>query len=554
MKIVKLHIENFGKLSNFDLSFSSGLNQFIHENGWGKSTLCAFIKAMFYGLEAKGRKKDYQSERSKYEPWQGGKFGGNMTIEARGKSYQIFRTFGKTPEEDSFQLFDLNANKISGDYSENIGEELFGVGKETFAISAFFGQNDLSSSSTDEVVSNLAGIEKYKNDGEKTEFAIKLLEKNRKELVSLLPKEVELKQIERNIERLKKDISEAEQLLKNETADLQKQTFEKQEFDKIFEEEREKAKEQRKLADEKRALQEQFNSKNLRLNELANQKPIEKTKPKFLPLSILLFSVGAIFVLLFAFDVLAIEIGLTVGAIFLLLGGVLLIFKNKPRDTFANEEIMALRGEIDKLKVEIEALPEAEEIDSEALYQKKLEIEQGYAHASAKVANLTSEIESKQEELSILLTNESELEAERKGGLEKIELLKKTMNFLKMARENVSERFVTPLNEKFQSFFDGFNGSEKVSIDSSLNPWIITSQGAKNVEYLSQGYRDLVVICQRFSLLDKVYKKEKPCVILDDSFVNLDDQNFVIAKPILEELAKQYQVTYFSCSESRKIK
>lgn len=554
MKIVKLHIENFGKLSNFDLSFSSGLNQFIHENGWGKSTLCAFIKAMFYGLEAKGRKKDYQSERSKYEPWQGGKFGGNMTIEARGKGYQIFRTFGKTPEEDSFQLFDLNANKISGDYSENIGEELFGVGKETFAISAFFGQNDLSSSSTDEVVSNLAGIEKYKNDGEKTEFAIKLLEKNRKELVSLLPKEVELKQIERNIERLKKDISEAEQLLKNEAAVLQKQTFEKQEFDKIFEEEREKAKEQRKLADEKRALQEQFNSKNLRLNELANQKPIEKTKPKFLPLSILLFSVGAIFVLLFAFDVLAIEIGLTVGAIFLLLGGALLIFKNKPRDTFANEKIMALRGEIDKLKAEIEALPETEEIDSEALYQKKLEIEQGYAHASAKVANLTSEIESKQEELSILLTNESELEAERKGGLEKIELLKKTMNFLKMARENVSERFVTPLNEKFQSFFDGFNGSEKVSIDSSLNPWIITSQGAKNVEYLSQGYRDLVVICQRFSLLDKVYKKEKPCVILDDSFVNLDDQNFAMAVPILEELAKSYQVAYFSCSESRKIK
>ena len=554
MKIVKLHIENFGKLSNFDLSFSSELNQFIHENGWGKSTLCAFIKAMFYGLEAKGRKKDYQSERSKYEPWQGGKFGGNMTIEARGKNYQIFRTFGKTPEEDSFQLFDLNANKISGDYSENIGEELFGVGKETFAISAFFGQNDLSSSSTDEVVSNLAGIEKYKNDGEKTEFAIKLLEKNRKELVSLLPKEVELKQIERNIERLKKDISEAEQLLKNETADLQKQTFEKHEFDKIFEEEREKAKEQRKLADEKRALQEQFNSKNLRLNELANQKPIEKTKPKFLPLSILLFSVGAIFVLLFAFDVLSIEIGHTVGAIFLLLVGALLVFKNKPRDTFANEEIMALRGEIDKLKVEIEALPEAEEIDSEALYQKKLEIEQGYAHASAKVANLTSEIESKQEELSILLTNESELEAERKGGLEKIELLKKTMNFLKLARENVSERFVTPLNEKFQSFFDGFNGSEKISIDSSLNPWIITSQGAKNVEYLSQGYRDLVVICQRFSLLDKVYKKEKPCVILDDSFVNLDDQNFAMAVPILEELAKSYQVAYFSCSESRKIK
>ena len=49
MKLVSLHIDNFGKFNNFDLDFNDGLNQFVKDNGWGKSTLTAFIKVMFYG-------------------------------------------------------------------------------------------------------------------------------------------------------------------------------------------------------------------------------------------------------------------------------------------------------------------------------------------------------------------------------------------------------------------------------------------------------------------------------------------------------------------------
>ena len=51
MKLVSLHIDNFGKFNNFDLDFNDGLNQFVKDNGWGKSTLTAFIKVMFYGFD-----------------------------------------------------------------------------------------------------------------------------------------------------------------------------------------------------------------------------------------------------------------------------------------------------------------------------------------------------------------------------------------------------------------------------------------------------------------------------------------------------------------------
>ena len=51
MELIKAHIINFGKFSNFEVDFKKGLNSFIHKNGWGKTTLSVFIKAMFYGME-----------------------------------------------------------------------------------------------------------------------------------------------------------------------------------------------------------------------------------------------------------------------------------------------------------------------------------------------------------------------------------------------------------------------------------------------------------------------------------------------------------------------
>ena len=58
MKLLNLHIENFGKLSDVDIDLNNGTNVIFHENGWGKSTLAEFIRVMFYGLEG-SRKKEY---------------------------------------------------------------------------------------------------------------------------------------------------------------------------------------------------------------------------------------------------------------------------------------------------------------------------------------------------------------------------------------------------------------------------------------------------------------------------------------------------------------
>lgn len=75
MKLLECRIENFGCLSGQSFVFSDGLTAILEENGFGKSTLAAFIKAMFYGLPpAKTRKT--LPERRRYMPWNGGRCGG----------------------------------------------------------------------------------------------------------------------------------------------------------------------------------------------------------------------------------------------------------------------------------------------------------------------------------------------------------------------------------------------------------------------------------------------------------------------------------------------
>ena len=75
MKILSCHIENFGKISDLRVDFSDGMHVINEPNAWGKSTLAAFIKAMFYGFESRKEAGAFEKERNLYRPWQGGVFG-----------------------------------------------------------------------------------------------------------------------------------------------------------------------------------------------------------------------------------------------------------------------------------------------------------------------------------------------------------------------------------------------------------------------------------------------------------------------------------------------
>ena len=60
MKIVRVHVNHFGKLSNRTFSFDDGIVLISGENESGKTTLHTFIGAMLFGLE-RGRGRSSQT-------------------------------------------------------------------------------------------------------------------------------------------------------------------------------------------------------------------------------------------------------------------------------------------------------------------------------------------------------------------------------------------------------------------------------------------------------------------------------------------------------------
>ena len=70
MRLISCHVENFGKVSDFSFDFNPGVNNIVQDNGWGKSTLAAFIRVMFFGFDREEKRSELQNERKRFTPWQ----------------------------------------------------------------------------------------------------------------------------------------------------------------------------------------------------------------------------------------------------------------------------------------------------------------------------------------------------------------------------------------------------------------------------------------------------------------------------------------------------
>ena len=157
MKLIRCYIENFGGLQQYTVDFNAGLTVIHEPNGFGKTTLAEFIRAMFYGFpRARGLAKN---PRMKYLPWQGGRYGGYLIFEHDGKRYRIDRTFGDAPKGDRFKLTNEDTRLESHDFTADIGNELFGLDSDSFMRSTYMPQiRDGAPLSTDNIRAKLGNL------------------------------------------------------------------------------------------------------------------------------------------------------------------------------------------------------------------------------------------------------------------------------------------------------------------------------------------------------------------------------------------------------------
>ncbi len=140
MKILELHILEFGGLSDRHFSLSDGLNIFEGENEAGKSTVWLFIKFMLYGMPRKGHE-----ERDRSVNWRSHRASGSMRLLYRGEEYRIERSFTESGRvgNDKLSIYRHSTGEVVFAGKE-AGEVFLGIPREVFESTCGIGQMQLS--------------------------------------------------------------------------------------------------------------------------------------------------------------------------------------------------------------------------------------------------------------------------------------------------------------------------------------------------------------------------------------------------------------------------
>ena len=144
MKIYKM-TATFGKLEHATLELKPGLNIITAPNEWGKSTWCAFLIAMLYGLDTRAKTtKTALADKERYAPWSGSPMAGRIDLNWNGRDITIERRTGRRIPLGEFQAYETASGvPVTELTASNCGAMLLGVEQSVFRRAGFIRHADL---------------------------------------------------------------------------------------------------------------------------------------------------------------------------------------------------------------------------------------------------------------------------------------------------------------------------------------------------------------------------------------------------------------------------
>ena len=145
--LIRRMTATFGKLQEQTLELQEGLNILQAPNETGKSTWCAFLLSMFYGINTKERDRaGTLADKNRYAPWSGAAMSGRLDCRAGGDELSLLRSTRRqtAPMGDFQALCAGTADPAPGLTGTNCGETLLGVSREVYARSAFIRQGGVA--------------------------------------------------------------------------------------------------------------------------------------------------------------------------------------------------------------------------------------------------------------------------------------------------------------------------------------------------------------------------------------------------------------------------
>ena len=626
MKLISCRIENFGKLRDFTYHFEDGLSVLFAENGWGKSTFAAFLKVMFYGFDGDNRRSEDGSERLRYRPWGGGVYGGSVIWSRGDKTYRMLRTFGTRRKEDTFVLYDEETGLPSGDFSENTGEELFGIDRDSFRRTVFWSQSDHETSATTSIQAKIGALSSQQDDLPAYDAAVKRLsremERLRPDRASGLIRKKEdrlavLQADEARLPLLKAQLEECSAKERALAAELDNIRAHRQHYalsasEKTSEDRPGKDSEaqmqlensEKKLAllmEKDRSIQRRGQKERqeyLRVKEALQRELLDQSRQQEKQAFIMRAGAGVSAALAVIFSVLCLT-GILPAPVFvlslLLLAAGSAMFWQSGRisgDTPETEEILRLREEKEWYRDSLRELSRKMETSRMRLREQKAvcaalrrrldrteqvrgtNVSEAAGQISSEVSGILKEYDRQEEDCRVRLQevrSQSEELAEmirdcsasaslidslqnEIGALrEQYDTCVSTLSYLEEARNSFTSRYMNPFLRSFSRYYSMLTGesADSVRTDADFSIAIMEEGLPRDPSLMSEGTRDLISLCRRMAMIDAMYPSEKPFLVLDDPFSNLDDERVKGGLRFLHSASLEYQILYLTCHGSR---
>lgn len=224
--------------------------------------------------------------------------------------------------------------------------------------------------------------------------------------------------------------------------------------------------------------------------------------------------------------------------------------------TAACSEIRTLQSALQNAENTQFAQPIARDEEETALFAQKDRIEQDLRALFAYRERLQTELENcENRNHTADLDAEDERLRTEKARLEKrLQAVRTAREFLVRAQENLATRYLDPVMQKCREYLQTMGagmGTLRFSVDGT--PLFEENGTLREIAYYSEGMQGLVGFCMRVALAETVFSAEKPCLILDDPFTDLDDEKTEQAKRFVRMLSQRYQILYLTCKRERKL-
>ena len=548
-------MENFGGLSGYHFCPEEPLEYLCAPNGSGKTTFAAFVCAMFYGLgSARTRKNLEEVPRKKYKPWQQGTWGGWIRFAAGTKQYQIERTFSEKEREDTFALIDLDTGMVSQDYTENIGEELFGMTKATYQATAFMSWNHMRV----EVNENMrigffdgtqdTGLLKSKQAAAAIEAEYREYKKtgNRGELAQVTEELNRLSMQEWELERQMKQLSEQKMPISLQTEntgeDIQEEKPGSSTTGLTAEEEERLA----FLDDYFAAGLNHTDGWEENLIKLREQKKECRSKirqAKRLSVAAVFLAAAGVILGILSMAVLQKQPAAVFGGLSGI-AGVAVFFLLRRRTAQYKEQLEGLNGAEEKERTGAAYAKEYQTLSQKEEFYKQI-------HHAFQEQQREEKCKMLEKQQIQVLQKKRQTGQQKKQIEHRMEVLEKSMQYLTEAKQAYISHMAKDLSEPFYAYLSAFDEElgRKVQLNDTYEIGIVDHGILRQMDYYSSGIKDVIWFCERMAFIQRLSVKEKPVIVLDDIFLALDNQMQKKAFNMIGRISQDFQIIYLSCHE-----